>query len=459
MISLNLEKDIKRLLQISERIFDDIDDISEYPVYILERLQAALRQDADSPRALLSLLKEYPPSIEVARRIAASFSPELKKKTIDVHAAEFPDQIRALRVELGFGDPESFPLRRQFAFHARPAVADDRLNAWLKSRGLECSPFADDGSPFYSVLRDQLLVELASPGFLFPTFDRHNVTFEFANDWDAAAALYAYCRSLQSAMTLKEEIFFVPLSPALMITHEGVDARKLYLHALAEQWLWSLAETPTLFYALKDERLDLAGRLLRWHDLSPSITTHKIAQFAGYLQAQEKKHQADLLSRITAWLKDKDTTDLRMEEVNGLIELRPPSKQQTLFLLSASDLNPHVRPRISQNVYEELARQSDWLSAHNCGFIRFLVGDRNWQSVSQSSLIEQCRIRVQKCSNSKLDFNELFDAPGQEPDVLLALKAGGSPGKMVRLGQTLLLQHAAKPSPEEYLQIEDLLAL
>jgi hypothetical protein len=165
------------------------------------------------------------------------------------------------------------------------------------------------------------------------------------------------------------------------------------------------------------------------------------------------------LSRITAWLKDKDATDLQAEEVNGLIELRPPSKQQTLFLLSASDLNPHVRPRISQNVYEELAWQSDWLSAHNCGFIRFLVGDRNGQSVSQSSLIEQCRIRVQKCSNSKLEFNELFDAPGQVPDVLLAQKAGGSPGKMVRLGQKLLLQHAAKPSPEEYLQIEDLLAL
>ena len=39
------------------------------------------------------------------------------------------------------------------------------------------------------------------------------------------------------------------------------------------------------------------------------------------------------------------------------------------------------------------------------------------------------------------------------------VKANGSPGEMVRLGQKLLLQHIAKYPPQEDLHVEDLIAL
>ena len=80
--------------------------------------------------------------------------------------------------------------------------------------------------------------------------------------------------------------------------------------------------------------------------------------------------------------------------------------------------------------------------------------------VSESSLVNQCNIRVQKCSKEgNIVFNQLFDAPGVEPSAILACKANGSPGKMVRLGQKLLLQHVEKYPPDEDLHIEDLRAI
>lgn len=447
---------VGRLLQLCERMFENKE---EKPVSILKQLQSALRQDADSPLALLVMLKENPASIGITRQIAASIPPELKKKTIDKYVSEFPNQVRDLRTDLGFPDTESFPLKRQLAFHAKPHNSEDRLTAWLKSHELECSPFADMNSPFYSILDDQLLVDIVSPGFVFPALDLQNLTFEVANTWDTGAALLAYCQSLKSALKIKEETFFVLVNPGLVVKHDAVNPHKLYLHALAEQWLWSLAETPTLFYSLKGEQRDLTGRLLRWHDLSPSITAYKIAQFAGRIQEGERKNQTALLSKITEWLKDMDATDLRVEEVNALIELRPSSKQNALFLIPTVDLNPRVKLQILPDLYKRLAEQSDWISAHNCWVVGFTTGAKSPQTVSPSSLVNQCNARVQKCSNNKLEFNQLFDAPGEEPDAILAQKASGSPGKMVILGQNLLLQHAAKPSPEDYLQIEDLIAL
>lgn len=196
----------------------------------------------------------------------------------------------------------------------------------------------------------------------------------------------------------------------------------------------------------------------------PPITAYKIGQFTRRLQEEEQKNQAALLSKITEWLNNKDGTDLRTGEVNALIGLRPLSKHKTLFLISTIDPNPCVEKQISPDLHGSLAEQSDWLSAHNCGFVRFAVGSKRGLTISDSSLINQCKIRVQKCSKNKLEFNQLFDAPGEEPDAILAKKAQGSPGRMVRLGQKLLMQHVERYPPDDkdnykYLHIEDLIDL
>lgn len=453
-----MTSDVELCIQVCIKIFEGKEG---KPISTLKQLQSTLQKDEKDPRVLLAMLKEYPVSIEIAKQIASAFSPDLKRKTIADNANEFPDQIRILRFELDFRDTDSFPLQGQFAFYAKPHTSEDRLTSWLKARELDYSLFADADSPFYSIPNRPLLIDSVGPGFfVFPPSNPQNTTFEFANSWDAGTALSEYCKSLRSAVKLKEETFFIVITPGLIEDHGMDQPRKLYLHALAEQWIWSLAETPTLLYSLQDEQRDLAGRLLRWHDLSPSITANKIERRVEHFKAGIK-NQTSFSSRIKEWLTVVGSDDLRTEETNALIGLRPVPKQNSLFLISTLDLNPHVDKQTPSNLREKLREQSDWLSAHDCQWGHFQIGNKNRLFVSQDSLVTQCNNRIRICSQNKVDaFNLLFDPHDKEPaENILACKANGSPGKMVRLGQQLLLQHIAKPSPEEYLQIEDLIAL
>lgn len=456
-----LREDIKHFLPLCQRIFENQEDKT---TFTLKQLHSALLQDDHASLNLLAMLKEYPASINIAKIIASVFSSDLKKKTIDDYASKFLDQIRDLRVELDFPDLESFPLQRQFSFYTYDHTAEDRLTAWLETHELDCSPFADADSPFYSVSVGQLLIDMVLPGFTFPIFDIQNQVFEFSNSWDAGAGLFEYCNALKSNVRIKNEIFFSIITPSMIENYEMDHARKLYLHALAEQWMWSLAETPTLLYSLQGEQRGLVGRLIRWHDTSPSITVHKIEKFAGRLQEKEKKRPSLPFSALITWLSEKDAADLRAEEINALIELQPYPKRSNLFLVPTIDLNPQVEWQISRTLHEKLVEQFDWLSAHNSKAVIFSVGAKNRQVVALEKLVNQCRIRTRKCSNDKLEFNQLFDASVSEPDNILARKANGSPGRMVRLGQKLLLQHVEKYSPDdkdnyEYLHIEDLEAL
>ncbi len=450
--------DVDLCLQLCVRTFEDE---KEKPIPVLKQLQSALVQDENAPLSLLSMLNEYPASIVVAKQIASAFPGDLKNKTVAEYAGKFPDQIRDLRNELGFPDTESFPMQKQFAFYAKSHTYEDRLTAWLKARELDYSPFADAESPFYSVPDKLLLIDSVAPGFTLPPSNLQNTIFEFTNSWDAGAALFEYCKSLP--IKIKDEVFFVAIAPSL-IENQGMDQpRKLYLHALAEQWIWSLAETQTFFYSLKDAQRNLAGRLLRWHDHSPSITVNKIARYSGF--SEEVKNQTIFSSKIKEWLTAIDSDDLRTEEVNALIRLSPLPEQRTLFLISTIDLNPHVDSQISTSLHEKLGEESDWLSVHDSQQAHFQIGNKNQLLVLQDSLVTQCNNRIRICSQNKVDaFNFLFTPHNEEPaENILAHKAAGSPGKMIRLGQKLLLQHVENHSPDEkdyeYLHIEDLIAI
>lgn len=441
-------------LQLCIRIFEDE---KEKPIPLLKQLQSALVQDENAPLSLLSTLKEYPASIVVAKQIVSAFPGDLKNKTIAEYIGKFPDQIRHLRNELGFPDTESFPMQKQFAFYAKSHTYEDRLTAWLKARELDYSPFADAESPFYSVPDKLLLIDSVAPGFTLPPSNLQNTIFEFTNSWDAGAALFQYCKSLP--IKIKDEMFFVAIAPSLIENHGMDQPRKLYLHALAEQWIWSLVETQTFFYSLKDPQRDLAGRLLRWHDHSPSITVNKIARYSGF--SEEAKNQTIFSSKIKEWLTAANSDDLQAEEVNALIELRPLPKQRTLFIISTIDLNPQADSQISTSLHEKLGEESDWLSIHDCQQTHFQIGNKSPLLVPQNSLVTQCNNRIRICSQNKVNaFNFLFAFHNEEPaEHILARKAAGSPGKMIRLGQKLLLQHVENHSPDEDLFIEDLIAI
>lgn len=470
-----MREDIKHFLPICQRLFESQDS---KVISILKQLQSALLQDDHASYNLLAMLKEYPISINTAKIIASAFPPDLKKKTIDDYANRFPDQIRALRIELGFSEVESYPLQEQFVFYAKEHLPTEKLTAWLNTNGLNYSPFADADSPLYSVFDKQLLIDGVAPGFALPAPNLQNITFEFGNSWDAGAALFEYCKALQSKIKVKKDVFFVIVAPSMVENYEPDHPRKLYLHALAEQWEWSLAETPTLFYSLKDEQFDLVGRLLRWHDFSPAISIKKIAEFARHFQERkegEKKEDEDQRSIwpiLSEWLTHTSAEDLRTEEINTLIELKPLPKNHTLFLVSAIDQNPHVGRQVSSSLYKNLEAHSSWLRAHNCGLVGFQIGDKNRQSVTFTRLISQCNDRVRYCTAQSVQLNEQIHTLNnlfiphdkEEAEKILARKANGSPGRMVRLGQKLLLQHVEKYSPDDedkykYLHIEDLEAL
>jgi hypothetical protein len=457
-----MKEDAALLFQVCGRIFKE----QEKSVFTLQTRQSALRMDENSPRALLYLLKEHPVSINAAKIIAGAFPLGLKERTIIEYSREFPEQINALRAELGFWETEHFPLQEQFAFHSKPHTAPDKLTAWLNARSLNCSPFADACSPFYSAFDGQLLADWAAPGFQFPVSSFEQVTLKFENAWDAGAAAYEYCKAFQSNSRVKDDVFFAMITPGIVRDYEPDHPRKLYLHALAEQWIWSLAEAKTLFYSMNSEERDLAGRLLRWHDFYASITVRKISAIANHFQKKKKENEKEkeilesFLENMRRWLSSASAEDLRREEINALIGLRPAPKQRTVFLISSVDLNPHAAEQISFSLHQTLSEQADWLAARNCGLVSFRMGGEGRQTVSKRTLVNQCNIRVQKCSKEEsLVFNRLFEDPGREPDAILAEKAQGSPGKMVRLGQKLLLQHVERYPPGESLHIEDLIAL
>jgi hypothetical protein len=489
--STEMITDVELCIQVCSKI---IEKEEEKPLPMLKELRSALQQDGEASLNLLSMLKKYPASIDIAKQIASAFHPDLKRKIPDEYRNKFPEQIRALQAELGFSDTISFPLQRQFNYYANGHFSADGLASWLKIHELEHSPFADAESPFCSAIEEQypwatqppsevkssliagksdgFLINWASPGFACPKPDLRHLTFAFANSWDASAALFEYCKTLQDHVKIKDNIFFVIITPSMNENYGADHPQRLYLHALAEQWEWALAEMPTLFYSLRSEQRDLVGRLLRWHDFSPAIIFNKITEFNRQLEGVKEEGKKDEEAendgkkklesfplKMIDWLAHVSADELRSEEISTFIGLRPSPKQHTLFLISAIDLNPCVKGQISLKTHKILGEKSDWLSVHACSSIRFMVGGRNPQNVPESSLINQCKIRMQMCSKNRLEFNQLFDAPNEVPDKILAGKANGSPGKMVRLGQDLLLQHVERHPSDEFLHIEELKAI
>lgn len=444
---------INLLLRISERIFEDKEG---KPIYIVTRLQEALQNDA---RALLSMLREYPESIDVAKQIARNLPDDLKKNIPEKHKDEFQQEIILLKEELGFPDTESFPLQSQFRFYTVPSHAEARLAAWLEKHGLRCSPFADAVSPYISTPRDEkLLIEHVPAGFLLPAFEYSTQSFRFVNSWDASAALFEYTRNLPQK--IKVETSVAALTPS-MIANFGVEQpRSLFLHALAEGWSWTLAEAPAIYYSLGKSQRALAGRLLRWHGGSPSAIVRSLERILG--RRKEEKGAQKFIENMAAWLENIEGTDLRKEEVPALIELRPSSQQKfTLALVSSVDWDLAASGVIPPAVHEALDGEAQWLKSHGWALIHFTISEVNPQWISEDNLTKQCQQRVQICSDGQVEALEILFTPHpEEPaDLILARKAAGSPGKMVRLGQELLLHHVEKYSSDKPLHIEDLLAL
>jgi hypothetical protein len=301
-----------------------------------------------------------------------------------------------------------------------------------------------------------LFIELVSTGLTFPVLEHKIESFAFTHPWDAGAALFEYARGVPQR--IKKDAFVVTLTPTMVADFGIEQPRELCLHALAEQWLWELADMPTMFYSLKETSRTLLGRLLRWHGGSTFAIINNLEQILG--RKMEDKRIRNLLRKMIDWLNNVDPSNLRREEINGLIELRPSPNQFTLLLVSSVDWWLHVGGRISPDLHKLLDQEAQWLQMHSWALVHFLISKTNPQKIALPALVNQCNLRMKMCSDSQIEaFDALFSPHSEESaDLTLARKANGSPGEMVRLGQKLLLQHEEK-HPDEDLRIEDLISL
>jgi hypothetical protein len=453
-----LAEDVELCIKLCDVIFES----REEPIALkFKELEATLQQDV---RAALSLLRDYPESITIVRQIIRSLSDESKKKIIDDYKNEFQQQIIDLKNDFGFVDLNSYPLQRKFQFYADLPPTENRLAVWLEKHRIGFSPFMDASNPYIlgpsndKLLTDrELFISLVPTGFKSSVPENPVDHFEFANPWDVGAALFEYVRNLPPK--IKNESFVVLLTPTMLADFGLEQPHELFLHALAEQWLWILAETPTRYYSLKETQQALLGRLLCWHGGSVMAAIHSLEHILE--KKIDEESTKNFLTTISGWLNHIDKSSLRKEEIIGLIELRPFPTQITLLLVSSIDWWMNIGGQISPELHTALDKHANWLQIHRWALAHFLISEIKPRTISPLELEKQCQQRMLICSRGKVEaFEQLFAPHSKESaDRILAYKANGSPGTMVRLGQELLLRHVAQHPNEDWLQIEDLEAL
>jgi hypothetical protein len=499
------ENDVEQILKLC--------DIASYDNIQLKLLDRVSNQDE---RALLELVKEFPQSFAVVKRITKNLPKEIKDKISKDFRKDFASEITLLSGELDF--PTGYPLLQILFQHygeENIELEDSPLTKWLRNHKLNYSPFLDAENPFIYLPKSEYVffVDQISPGYTFDTLSKNHYNFKFRTVWDLRAAVYNYCKDLPGSIAPTS--FLILFSPSLFIKFSGSTTHEFILHSLAEQWLWTLAKTPALFYDLNDSLQKMLGRLLFWHCGSSSAVIFWLKEYTGeeHKQAasitdkstQEKifenffrktiswfrkligskentkeikkergqdnskeKNTQDFLKKAHAWLKEIDTLPLRVEEMNTLVELRPASMKRSIILVPSINLNSQTNSRIFREKHEILDKVSDWLDIHHYTLVHFQLSDTDWWRLTDKVLTQKVNERVQQCvakENVSLDqqvvsFDDLFVRHNEEAaERILARKANGSPGEMVRLGQKLLLQHAAKYPSEEDLHIEDLINL
>ncbi len=464
-----ITSDVNLCLKICESIFDDKE---EKPISTLEKLQAGLQQDGE---ALLSLVRDYSESITIAKRIVKSYPKEIKDDILRKLNKKYKKEINLLARELDF--PTEYPLLESLFWRYRRTIQDnEKLKEWLRLHKLSQSPFADAITPFTALSKNNegYLVDLAPTGFSFDFPSDKQIHFRFNDAWDIRTAVYGFCKAIPSTVASKAFLVLVP--PFLMIDYEKETALNIVLHALGEQWLNTIADEPAAFYDLNIHQQKMLARLLCWHygsmhsvlaRLSREIDNKYPLALSENQQNQEEKNAREFLKKAPHWLEGTAPAPIQFEEIPYLLGLRPSSTQRTFLLMPSVGLDFQTTISISPEKYDVFDTIVDWLNIHNYTFIHFYLADQQWWRVEEERLIRILNERIRHCviqednhENQINSLNELFAGhEKEEAEKILARKANGSPGRMVRLGQKLLLQHVQKYPPDEPLHIEDLEAL
>lgn len=415
---------LEHCLGICKAIFEGEE---ENPTSIIKRLLLIIENKDEG--SLNAFINEHPESVSLIKQIAKLVS----------------DKPLIIQVE-------RIPRQEQIFSLSRPFDVNNKLSIWLEQRKLSASPFLDVHNAFTLLPRGtKMLIEGASTRFVFNDSVYSEKQLNFSTFWDLSAGLFEYIK--QMPPKIKQNSFIVLLTPDMFLEYGEGPLHQLLFHALAESWFWEIIEDWSTYYSLTYSQRGLVGRLLCWHgNSSDSI----LSQFESRLGVQ--RHSSDtrkMSQQLVDWLKNTDSSDLLPGEMKSLVGLCPLSKQSVLLINStAADIKLRDPSFFLNNQYL-LNLKRMWND------VNFQISISVPRLVSTNDIIQQCNERVNLCSDNYLQgFDELFIPHGQEPaEKILAEKAAGSPGKMVRLGQKLFYQHVEKYLVDEDLHIEDLMTL
>lgn len=414
---------IERCLQVCERIFDGE---QEKPISTIKQLQSAMEKKDHSELNLF--VQKYPESGVLVKQI---------EKTLDVP------------ITLG---TEYIPRQGQIRFLAKQFDANNKLTMWLEKHQMIFSPFLDAPNVFSLLPKEnKMLIELATTRFVFNDSLYQERQLSFSNVWDLRAGLFEYLK--QMPPKVKPDTFIILLTPEMFLDFGVETSLEQFFHALAEAWIWELIDDWSTYYSLTYPQRGLVGRLLCWHGNSPDAILSRLEQI---FEEQNRNNSAQkMMLQIIDWLENIDSSNLQLGEMKSLIDLRPLPKRRTLLVNLAGTSSTKL------DAFPFFEQQTNWPKRQAWSVVNFQISVSIPRLISTTDIIQQCNERVNLCSNNLIQgFDELFIPHNEKPaEKLLAEKADGSPGKMVRLGQKLLFQHVEKYSLDEPLHIEDLITL
>ena len=393
---------------------------------------------------------------------------DLSKKRLPISLSKQLKDVFRFSIDDGYLAPE-YPLARRFdviSLQASQIEQDSEFRAWLTSHPhLNISPFFDAASPYAHIVEKNIDLRNKINGLFQKYYKTGQKKFVFQNDWDLRAGLYSYCRGLGK----EGKTFFVLLPPSNWYGYENADPRDVILHALANEWLYTLILDDDLFFELNPNSRQALCRLLVWHCntmLTLKMTIEKF-YFAGYGKISSKK--LDILLETIGQMPLKEDFSIGKwtpAEIDMLTSLRPAHTVVTQILCLSIDLdNEQLSPNIStQQTATKLNTVANWLKTLHIDIVYFISGDIEPGMslfLSEEDLILLCNDRLSACPDRTIHgLDELFMPHADESaELILARKAHGSPGVMIRLGQQLLLNHCRDHPDEESLDIQELLDL
>jgi len=414
---------------------------------------------------ILSLLKDNSESTPIVQRIVGALLPEEKNDIVQnaQKDSESISKLLLLKLELNFPGPNPL-VPFIFADYAVSYPDDDQgLKQWLQRRGLIHSPFLDAATPFTRLPapnEEGFFLDRVNAGYQFEGLQ--HISCSFRTEWDLRAAVYSYCADMPQSAALKT--FIVLLLPSLMIEFKQSSLYEMLMHGVAEQWLHTLANEPAYWYALRDSQQALLEQLLLWHTGGSDGVVTKLYWYGKDNGGKTLKR---FIEKMSAGLKPLAAlSSLPANSISTVLNLRPHFADQTLFLLTSVALTPadeQLNLRNSAALFHRFERIAGWLCWHRCRLVCFQISAVDWFKLEKDVLIRKCNERVRYCVPPDMTIEALDDlfAPHDGPSAedMLAQKAGGSLGEMVRLGQKLLLQHVARDPLQDDLCIEELNAL